>query len=244
MPPLTLAAIYRYTYRGLVILFCISLLTETSIMAAGYFIEPGGTVARLGDDASLLTLLLLAAVVLGSLFCRWPWALLRAAGAIALWFVMLTVGINVWPYTRDSFFRSRQPQFQALADAAISSGRITWFWEGPDEIQDLNGSQVAVSPDAHSGLLRPDSLVALDSVLRRDGIDRAQYEAFRRQLRSLHVKHFQADSEVVFLGERDAGFAYVRRDPTSLQVGDTLDGWRGPARITHKFTDHWYYLAR
>lgn len=243
MLPRALLVTWRHCYRALVVAYCMMLATAASIMSAGYFIEPGGTLDRLGDDAWLLSLPLLAAVVVGALLRPLPWGLVQALGAIALWYAMLSVAANIWPYTRDRFFQSRLPEFRALADAMITSGRIRYFWEWPDH-QELNGTRVTVSPDLHADPPWPQPLVPLDSVLRRDGIDRAQYEAFRRQLRALHVRHFEADSDLVFLGERDIGFAYVPLHPAGLDLGDSLNSPLGPRRIARKFTDQWYYVTR
>jgi hypothetical protein len=221
------------------------LATATGIQSAGYLVEPHGVLERLGEAAWGLSLPLLVAVVLGAFVpptCR---NLIPAVASVGIWFAMLTVSVNVWPHTRDWFFRSRQPEFQALAEATIASGRIHDFWEWPNGTRRLNGALIAVAPGTPLDTIVGRRIVPLDSVLRRDGIDPGQYEETRQRLRSLHVSRLEADEEHVFLGGRDEGFVYVPHSTIPLQEGETPQAkWAGgSAYISRKLTDGWYFIG-
>lgn len=249
--PTMLRRVFVVPYRALVVLYCVVLATATGIDSAGYFVEPGGALDRLGDKASWLSLPLLVAVVLGAFIPPTFGSLIRAAGAVFLGYVMLTASINIRPHTRDRFFWSRQHEFQAIADATVASGRIRSFWDLPGGTRLLNHEVVAVRPPDSTWALKP--LIPLDSVLRRDSIEPAQYEELRRRLQSLHLTQFDVDEKYLFVGDRDAGFVYVLpshdpyllRDTTGFPEGYFIDvrPSRGRAKVTKKFTDQWYYVV-
>jgi hypothetical protein len=223
----------------LVTLYLASLLVSASVYSASYLIEPGGYLDDLGDIAFWASPLFLVIAFLGVLLPPTRNSLFRAALLICAWPAMLALSTVVRPYGRDLFFRTRQADFQALADASLKSMRIRSIWNLHDGYRLLNRRLVAVPLNSRSDSLWGKPLEPLRDVLRSEGITSDEYEAFSRQLRALHVTILDVDSSQVVLGGRDAGFVYLDDTGSGWQVGDSL----GNSRVTRRFTDRWYYAV-
>jgi len=91
------------------------------------------------------------------------------------------------------FFESRRARLDAFTTEILAFGRIRNMSDGLRHHKELNGELVAYTPaqvDTSRTLgFRP--TVPLDQVLVRDGIDRAEYEAFRGKLRDLRLIEFE-----------------------------------------------------
>lgn len=100
------------------------------------------------------------------------------------------------------FFLSRQTVLEEFAQDILAYGRITNMSDGSRHFKQLNGELVAYTPSnvslSHDEAVR--SIVLLEDVLHRDGIDRQRYDDYRDRLGRLNLVEFEVtSSHVAFL---------------------------------------------
>ncbi len=146
------------------------------------------------------------------------------------------------------YWRSRAPALSRLTADVLRDGRVHAMSDGRQAYKSLNGTTVTFEPGEPIDTLwaARSAVYPLTQVLARDGIERAQYEDYRRRLVQLRMSELVVTSGYVgflhggFLDNLE-GFLWVR--PGHAPPPPQSELFLTQLTTLHYLGDGWYYFG-